>query len=455
MKIRTKLTLRYSIVTAGILLLFSVIIYVAMEHRRESEFFNDLKKEAITRANLFLEGKVDATTMHSIYLNNRESLDEIQVAIYDKQFSLIYHDANEIDLIKETPELIEKIIQLKEHLFYQNQNQAVGLLYHNGGKDYVITAINFDGYGYKKMVYIRNLLIIMFVVAILVLLCIGYVLAKGALRPFSNIVRKVDGITASNLNVRIEQSSYQDEIGELSQTFNKMLNRLEKSFDSQRMFVSNVSHELRTPLAALVSELEITLFKERQAEQYRATIERALEDSRKLVKLSGGILDLAKASYDSTQISLRNVRIDEILLDARELVTRANESYSVDLLFECEPEDETLITVLGNEYLLRTAFVNLMENNCKFSANRTSIIRISYFEKKSIVRFSDTGIGICSADLEQMFTPFYRGENRSYANGNGIGMALVHKIITIHAGTIRVNSHIGEGTVFTIEIPHV
>lgn len=167
------------------------------------------------------------------------------------------------------------------------------------------------------------------------------------------------------------------------------------------------------------------------------------------------MLDLAKASYDSTQISLKNVRIDEVLLDARELVTRANESYSVDLLFECEPEDETLITVLGNEYLLRTAFVNLMENNCKFSANRTSIIRISYFEQKSIVRFSDTGIGVCPTDLEQMFTPFYRGENRSYANGNGIGMALVHKIISIHAGTIRVNSHMGEGTVFTIEIPHV
>lgn len=455
MKIRTKLTLRYSIVTAAILLLFSVIIYVAMEHRREREFFNDLKKEAITRANLFLEGKVDATTMHSIYLNNRETLDEIQVAIYDKPFNLIYHDANEIDLIKETPELIKEIIEAKELLFYQGKNQAVGLLYQNGDNEYVVTAINFDGYGYNKMEYIRNLLILMFVISILVLLCIGYVLAKGALRPFSNIVHKVEGITASNLDIRIENSQSKDEIGELAQTFNHMLDRLETTFDSQRMFVSNVSHELRTPLAALVSELDITLLKERTSEQYRSTIERALEDSRKLVKLSTGMLDLAKASYDSTQISLKNVRLDEILLDARELVTRANESYSIDLLFECEPEDEAQITVLGNEYLLRTAFVNLMENNCKFSDNKTSIIKISYFEQKSIIRFSDTGIGISQADIEQIFTPFYRGENRSYANGNGIGMALVYKIITIHSGTIHVNSHIGEGTVFTVEMPHI
>lgn len=455
MKIRTKLTLRYSIITAVILLLFSVIIYIAMEHRREREFFNDLKKEAITRANLFLENKVDATTMHSIYLNNQEALDEIQVAIYIEPFNLIYHDANEIDLIKETPELIQEIRKAKEYFFYQGRNQAVGLVYENGEKAYVITAINFDGYGYAKMIYIRNLLIAMFIISILVLLGIGYILAKGALRPFSNIIHKVEGITASNLNIRIEQSASQDEIGELIQTFNKMLCRLEQSFDSQRMFVSNVSHELRTPLAALVSELEITMFKERTAEQYRGTIERALEDSRKLVKLSGGMLDMARASYDAAQISLKNVRIDEVLLDARELVTRANDAYCIDMLFECESEDEAMVTVVGNEYLLRTAFVNLMENNCKFSENRTSIVRISYFEQKSIIRFSDTGVGISEADIEQLFTPFYRGENRNYAAGNGIGMALVQKIIAIHLGTIQVNSHLGEGTVFTIEIPHI
>lgn len=455
MKIRTKLTLRYSIVTALILLLFSVIIYVAMEHRREKEFFNDLKKEAITRANLFLENKVDATTMHSIYINNQETLDEIQVAIYTEPFNLIYHDANEIDLIKETPELIQKIRSEKEYYFYLDHHQAVGLIYKNGNREYVVTAINFDGYGYGKMIYIRNLLIVMFITAILVLWVTGYILARGVLQPFSNIVRNVEGITASNLAVRLESPASPDEIGELAQTFNKMLGRLEQSFDSQRMFVSNVSHELRTPLAALVSELEISLFKERSAEQYRGIIERALEDSRKLVKLSGGMLDMARASYDAAQISLKNVRIDEVLLDARELVTRANEGYCVDMLFECESEDERMVTVVGNEYLLRTAFVNLMENNCKFSQNKTSIVRISFFEQKSIIRFSDTGVGICKADMERLFTPFYRGENRNYATGNGIGMTLVHKIIVIHEGSIQVNSHIGEGTVFTIEIPHI
>lgn len=455
MKIRTKLTLRYLIATALILLLFSVIIYVAMEHRREKEFFNDLKKEAITRANLFLENKVDATTMHSIYINNQETLDEIQVAIYTEPFNLIYHDANEIDLIKETPELIQKIRSEKEYYFYLDHHQAVGLIYKNGNREYVVTAINFDGYGYGKMIYIRNLLIVMFITAILVLWVTGYILARGVLQPFSNIVRNVEGITASNLAVRLESPASPDEIGELAQTFNKMLGRLEQSFDSQRMFVSNVSHELRTPLAALVSELEISLFKERSAEQYRGIIERALEDSRKLVKLSGGMLDMARASYDAAQISLKNVRIDEVLLDARELVTRANEGYCVDMLFECESEDERMVTVVGNEYLLRTAFVNLMENNCKFSQNKTSIVRISFFEQKSIIRFSDTGVGICKADMERLFTPFYRGENRNYATGNGIGMTLVHKIIVIHEGSIQVNSHIGEGTVFTIEIPHI
>ncbi len=78
-----------------------------------------------------------------------------------------------------------------------------------------------------------------------------------------------------------------------------------------------------------------------------------------------------------------------------------------------------------------------------------------FFEKKVILRFTDTGIGLPAEDLEHLFTPFYRGTNKNYAQGNGIGMALVDKIIRLHAGTIRVISQPGEGTTFTVELPHL
>lgn len=455
MKIRTKLSLRYTMVTATIFLLFVAVVYFATERNREVEFFHDLRKEAVTKANLFLQNKADASTMQSIYLNNREFLDEVEVAIYDTSFSLLYHDAKEIDLVKETPSMIQTIVSNGEIHFYQDDYQVVGILYPYHGMNYIVTAAAYDGYGFAKLERIGIILSWLCIVGILLLSVVGYYLAKSALLPVAHIVDEVEKITATNLDARVHVKNEHDELGELATTFNIGLNRLEQSFESQKMFVSNVSHELRTPLAALVGELEITLLKERTNDEYRTTIKNTLIDSQKIAKLSSGLLDLAKAGYDSRQIVMKKVRLDEVLLDARELVVRANESFCVDLLFEQEADDDSLITVMGNEYLLRTAFVNLIENNCKFSVDKTSSVRISFFEYHSILRFSDTGIGIPEEDIKQLFVPFYRGENRHYAPGNGIGMTLIQKVITLHGGEIRVNSHVGEGTVFTIKLPHI
>lgn len=284
---------------------------------------------------------------------------------------------------------------------------------------------------------------------------VGYLLSRSALAPVSDILGEVEAISASRLDLRVPVKDEKDELGELATTFNRMLERLEQSFDSQKMFVSNVSHELRTPMAALIAELELALLKERSSEEYRRAIGNALDDSRKLVKLSEGLLNLAKADYLPEQIKLEEIRLDELLLDAREMVMKANPDYTIELIFGEEADDDSVLTVLGNGYLLKTAFVNLMENNCKFSANHTSFVQISFWEQKSVIRFSDTGIGMNADDMQHLFSPFYRGSNKDYARGNGIGMMLTQKIIHTHKGEITVNSQPGEGTVYTVEIPHI
>lgn len=455
MKIRTKLTIRYTAVTATVFLFLMGMIWFLSESNRKSVFYRDLKKEGITKANLFLQHKVDAATMQSIYMNNREFIDEVEVAVYEPDFNLLYHDAKEIDRVKETPEMIRRIVEKKSIEFFEGDYQVVGLLYPFEGKDYVITAAAFDGYGYAKLDALRNILLILWGVGLAVLAVVGYFLSRSALSPVSNIVRKVEKITASNLDERVPVADEKDELGELAVTFNHTLDRLEQSFDAQKMFVSNVSHELRTPMAALIGGLEVTLLKERSGEAYRKAVEEALTDADKVVKLSEGLLNLARASYQPEQISMEEVRLDELLLDARELVLKANKEYKVNLLFEEETDDDAMITVSGNAYLLKTAFVNLMENNCKFSDDKTSSVQISFYEEKSILRFSDSGIGIPAEDMKYLFTAFHRGSNRNYAVGNGIGMALVQKIVFLHKGNIYVHSYLGEGTVFVVEFPHI
>ena len=221
------------------------MIWFLSESNRKSVFYRDLKKEGITKANLFLQHKVDAATMQSIYMNNREFIDEVEVAVYEPDFNLLYHDAKEIDRVKETPEMIRRIVEKKSIEVFEGDYQVVGLLYPFEGKDYVITAAAFDGYGYAKLDALRNILLILWGVGLAVLAVVGYFLSRSALSPVSNIVRKVEKITASNLDERVPVADEKDELGELAVTFNRTLDRLEQSFDAQKMsamFLTNFVH---------------------------------------------------------------------------------------------------------------------------------------------------------------------------------------------------------------------
>ncbi len=111
------------------------------------------------------------------------------------------------------------------------------------------------------------------------------------------------------------------------------------------------------------------------------------------------------------------------------------------------------VSIKGNEYLLKTAFVNLMENACKFSPDKHCDVSILFQLDKAVVNFSDKGIGISETDLPHIFTPFYRGENKKYADGNGIGLSLTHKIISLHKGTVSIHSQPQQGTTFKVELP--
>ena len=309
------------------------------------------------------------------------------------------------------------------------------------------------GYDMYRILNIK--LIAIWVISFVILFVIGYFMARNALNPVSKIVKQVEDITASNLSKRVEIDNTKDEIGELAITFNDMLNRLEESFESQKMFVSNVSHELRTPMAALIAELELSLHKERSNEDYRRVVENALADARNIEKLSNGLMDMAKVSYHTDQIKMSSVRLDEALLDASATVMKARNDYNVDLIFGDYTDDDRMATINGNDYLLRTAFVNLMENNCKFSHNHSSTVRISFTGSKVFIRFSDTGIGIPHEDMEQIFKPFFRGGNRYFSSGNGIGMTLVERIVKLHGGAVSVDSQQGKGTVFTLVFEHI
>ena len=114
MKIRTTLTLKYTGVTATVFLICMILIYWVSERTRNNTFFHDLKSEAITKAHLFLNNRADAATMQSIYTNNKQFINEVEVAVYTTDFRMLYHDAIQNDIVKENREMIRQILQKKE-----------------------------------------------------------------------------------------------------------------------------------------------------------------------------------------------------------------------------------------------------------------------------------------------------------------------------------------------------
>lgn len=442
MKIRTRIALRITAVITAVMFVFVALNYIVSTRVRMQEFYVDLKKEGAARTELFLKAKVI-----------QKELDKIDVSIYDSNYNLLYTDADRItNRTQEVTTILKEIFETKEdYIKNEGKFQTIGFIFTHQNVNYAVITSGHDNYGQIKMQKLVLYLLILSLVSLLAACALGYYLAKSVLKPVGTISDRMKDITANKLHLRLIGYNEKDEFGELAASFNKALDIIETSFESQKMFVSNVSHELRTPLATLIGEIDLSLLKERTAEEYRNTLINSRQDTSKLIKLLNGLLDLAKASYDENNMSMSPVKIDETLLEAVELVLKGNPEYDIKLIFNQGIMENTELSIIGNEYLLKTAFVNLMENNCKYSHNKTSTIEISLIGKRVILRFSDTGIGIPEDEIEHLFTPFFRGTNKKYVQGNGIGLALVKKVIVLHKGIINIHSVVDKGTTFTIE----
>jgi len=260
----------------------------------------------------------------------------------------------------------------------------------------------------------------------------------------------VEGILPQKLGTRLEVPNQKDEIGRLTTTFNNLLDRIETAFQMQKIFVANVSHELKNPLTKMRSQLEVSMMKERSQREYQQTISSVLEDIHELAKLSNTLLELAKVSEDQRDLLTETVRIDELLLDSRQTLIEANPTYNIQIQFNELPEDDEWLEIFGNSTLLKTAFLNLMENACKFSDDLSVFVSLVCTANNLTLNFSDYGKGIPVKDQSLVFQPFYRSDNTASIKGYGIGLSLVERIIKLHNGTIQIESNLPRGTTFIL-----
>jgi signal transduction histidine kinase len=223
----------------------------------------------------------------------------------------------------------------------------------------------------------------------------------------------------------------------------------------QKNFIANASHELRTPLTSINGQLEVLLMKDRSTDDYKIALASVLEDIKSLIDLSNRLLLIARTSAEGPVHFNKKIRIDEILWQAQEEIVRFNNDYGINISMDSSLTDADQMVVVGDDYLLKVAVSNLIENACKYSSDHTVNIKFRHIEKFIEVVFEDNGIGISEKDLKKIFEPFYRGDNTISFSGTGIGLPLVNQIIKNHNGTVEISSVVNKGTSVKILLPTI
>lgn len=316
---------------------------------------------------------------------------------------------------------------------------------------YSISATEY--YGKIQLVNLRNTLITSFFLAILVAYLIGRYSARLILKPIAAKISKARKINASNRHLRLSVYNEKDEMGQLAITFNEMLDRLDTSFEMQRNFISNASHEIRNPLTAIIGETEVCLEKRRSVEDYIDSLRNISREADRLDSLVNNLLNLTKAGFEETELRNQEVRIDEVLLEAKATIDKTNRNNKIVLDLSMLPENAELICFTGNKNLLHVALTNLMENACKFSGNNEVLVSLNASDNQIQVNIHDKGVGIPEDEMDKIFQPFYRAKNARTFKGFGIGLALTDKIIRLHHGVMQISSKEGKGTDIRIIFP--
>jgi two-component system OmpR family sensor kinase len=280
----------------------------------------------------------------------------------------------------------------------------------------------------------------------------GWFLAGLVLRPIRQISLLANRITAENLNQRIPPRAIEDELGELINTINGMIQRLQGSFDQMREFSMNVAHELKTPLTILKGESELALGRAISQEEAVRLATIYLEETVRMSRIVEDLLTLAKAEANQIRLENELVRLDELISDLYEDA----QGLAVTKNLRVELVRNEMATVRGDVVRLRQLFRAILSNAVQYT-NPQGLIRLSSSQegRSAVVEIEDTGIGIPPESLERIFDRFYRvDEARSRVlGGSGLGLAIAKWVAEAHGGSITVRSTVGMGSCFTVRLP--
>ncbi|NLF51079.1 MAG: HAMP domain-containing histidine kinase [Leptolinea sp.] len=450
MSLRLRLSLLYTLVLGGVLLLFGSLAYslVSVTLLDQTDALlaknaNDLIQQLRVNANgrfdsrLISTYKTDETIVFQVWGNDRALQLARPMSMVDPLDRSQFH--NDRPVFNTTGETGKHMRVLTIPLI--NARGHAGLLQMGRNLNLFDTTLQ----------TLAGVLILLTFLSMVLTGVMTWFVNGQALAPLATVTKVATQITrADDLSRRIQLSGARDdEVGELIEAFNQVLGRLEKLFTSQRRFLADVSHELRTPLTVIKGNVGLMRKMKTLDEESLSGIESEVD---RLTRLVGDLLFLAQAESGRMPLDQSPVELDTIMLEVyQQAKTLAGERMNITI------NEIDQVQVTGDRDRLKQVLLNIAGNAVQYtpSGGQVSFSLRKVAERAQVV-ISDTGPGIPAVDLPHVFERFYRSEKsrkRNFQGGFGLGLSIAFWIIRNHNGTIEVSSTEGKGSAFTIWLP--
>lgn len=298
----------------------------------------------------------------------------------------------------------------------------------------------------------KILLVVQLGLSLLFIGLVGWWVARSVARPVQTLRRAAQRMAAGELSTRVGRPGRRvhDELAQLAGDFDAMAERIEALVAHDRRVLQDLSHELRSPLARLhlILELARSSAGTAQAETY---FRQAESEITRLDRMTGEMLALSRLEGGIPGVEREHLDLAELL---RGCVEQAGlEAAARQVSLQLMPPDRPAV-VFGNAQLLESALDNLVANAIKFSPAGGEVeLAVQQTAQGVGLSVRDRGPGVPDAELESLFNPFFRGSNAARADGHGLGLAIVQRVVTIHGGEIHASNRDGGGLDVYLQLP--
>jgi len=442
MKIKTRLSLQFTILVFGILLIFSNLVYFFWETSQRTKFRENLLRRAKNVSSIiFSEGNPNLRMMRRLNAITFYWREE-EIIVADSALNIIYsYERNYLT----NDELNSHLSKSGPNYFSIGKKDGVCFITDPEFGFFYIFVSAFDKTRSDNLIKLRGILFYSILISLFISALSSYFFSKKAVKPISEMNSTIKRINSQKLGERLAEGKGNDEIEQLAITFNKMLSDIESTFRSQTEFISNASHELRTPLAVMISESDYIINNLKSEKDALSQIVQLHHDLKNLNSKTNSLLELATLS-NGRQSPFSEIMLDEIIFEA---VRQIKVKYPARRIASKVDYPENELLIMGNQGLMNIVFTNLLDNACKFSTGEV-FINIVHTEKTISLSIADTGIGIPAGEVESILLTFKRASNAKYINGFGIGLSLVKKILSLHDATMNIESIENKGTTVTL-----